>query len=92
MKKRSIQAVGFALVFIASYLGISVSRTNVKIGGETSSVTLVELGTQAKAYCNESQPGEPMNDGKCTGAHNDASTRCLQANSGVPLNCLRDTY
>lgn len=92
MKKYTVRSIGFAVVFITSYLGVSFSRTNVKIAGETSSVTLISLGTQAKAYCNESQPGEPLNDGKCTGMFNDPSTRCLNANPGVPENCLRDTF
>jgi hypothetical protein len=90
MKKYTIRTIVFAAVFTVSYLGISISRQQVKVAGETSDVTLVTLGMQAKAYCNEAGVGEGYNDGKCTGAHNDSDTRCLLPAIGVEKNCKRD--
>jgi len=57
-------------------MGISVSREKVQVAGETTDVTLVSLGTQAKAYCNEATFGSEVNNGRCTGMHNDAASRC----------------
>jgi hypothetical protein len=92
MKKNVNKLLVAAGFFSVAFLGISVSRLHVNVAGETASVTMVSLGTQVKAYCNEATPSEGFNDGKCSGAHNSADSRCLVPNNDVPKNCKRDQW
>lgn len=92
MKQKVNKLLVAAAFFSVTFLGISVSRQHVNIAGETASVTLVSLGEQAKAYCNEATPSEGFDDGKCSGLHNSADSRCLIPNYDVPKNCKRDQW
>jgi hypothetical protein len=82
-----LAAAGF---FSVAFLGISVSRLPVNVAGETESVTMISLGNQAKAYCNEATSSEGFNDGKCSGTHNSPDSRCLVPLYEVPKDCKRD--
>lgn len=90
MKKVAVKAFGVAVIFSVSFLGISISRETVKIAGESASITLPSLGIQAKAYCNEATYWPEVNNGKCTGKHNESASRCDVDYSPNPPNCVRD--
>jgi hypothetical protein len=90
MKKVMVKALGAAVIFAVSFLGVSVSRQTIKVAGESSSVTLPSLAMQVKAYCNEATYFPETNDGRCTGKHNDPASRCDVDFSTNPKNCVRD--
>jgi hypothetical protein len=90
MQKNLGKMLMIAIVFSATFLGFSLSRNTVNVAGETADVTVISLGMQAKAYCNEGTFPEGPNDGKCSGTHNQPDSRCFQAIIGVQKDCKRD--
>ena len=75
-----------AVIATLAFLGVNFSSQKVAIAGNLASVTLLSLGTEAQAYCNEATYWPETNNGSCTGAANDANSRCKADGTGT-LNC-----
>lgn len=84
--KKTLKIVTVVCVFAFSYVGVTYSVHTRTLGGKQVNVTLLSLGTQAQAYCNERwYPGE-QNDGYCSGTANDEKSRCFYT-TATP-NCI----
>ena len=76
MKKIITKIAGAILLVTITFFGINLSYQKKSISGELANVTIVSLGIQAQAYCNEAGFGQ-INNGLCTGMSNDPTARCL---------------
>ena len=85
--KKILRCFATAFVAIIVFLGINLSHRKIIISGEHANITLVSLGTQAQAYCNE-LTGPEVADGVCVGRPDDINTRCMASNG--TCNCLRN--
>lgn len=87
MKMKFLKIAVLSAVFAVSCIGITVNSSNKKIGGEVVKVSLLTLGTQAQAYCNEPRYSGEWYSGKCDGAFNDQMSRCEWVYSSDSPNC-----
>ncbi len=79
MKRVFYRLFVLSMVFFISFIGVRQSSKNIQLGTVKSTITIISLGNEAKAYCNEAtRPGE-VNTGRCTGAFDQWDTRCLAA-------------
>lgn len=86
MKTNFMKIAAVTAVFAASYLGVNSTTQTRKIAGRNINVSVVSLGTTARAYCNEA--ADKHNNGLCTGFFEDPTTRCLEpANPLGSLEC-----
>ena len=76
MKKQIIKCMAGLLIGTATFLGVNYSSREVTISAEKAKVTLLTLGSQAKAYCNEATYWPEVNNGTCSGLANDPNSRC----------------
>lgn len=77
----------FALVLV---LGIRLSTQQVNILSETASVTVLSLGFEAQAYCNDTPIGTEIKNGVCSGTANQPDSRCLGGAIGTTkFDCVR---
>lgn len=87
MKKTVLKSSFYIAIVISFTIGISFSNKQVSFSGEKASVTILSLGSEAKAYCNEATYWPEVNDGKCDGAANVPNSRCQVAASNT--DCTR---
>ena len=71
------------LVFGVSFLGLTTIKKVSKAGNQAVITSSVALGAQAQAYCNEATYQGETNNGHCSGAFNDITSRCQTNTSGT---------
>ncbi|GAA3989969.1 hypothetical protein [Mucilaginibacter dorajii] len=81
--KKNLKLLLVALVFTVSYLGVTVVNKTQKVANERISVSLLTVGNQAQAYCNEARYKNESNNGKCSGTASFPESRCTASASGT---------
>jgi hypothetical protein len=83
------KGVSIAFIFGLFYFGLTISPKKSLEENRSSFSSLVSLGMQVQAYCNEAPVGNFYNDGKCSGTHNEPLSRCYEALSPIRPDCTR---
>lgn len=64
-------------VFSIAFIGVNIIRKDSTVKNQgLSQMSLISLGAQSMAYCNEKQYATETLDGVCSGEFNAADSRC----------------
>jgi hypothetical protein len=84
MKPRTVIKSFFAgSAFLIAFMGFYITSKSQKVANETVNTSMVSVGFQSQAYCNEARYKGETNDGKCTGSVGDPASRCTSTASGA---------
>lgn len=80
--KNTIKPICVSAVLVISFMRVYVNSYHKRIANETVNTSIMSIGQQSEAYCNEARYKNETNNGKCSGNASAPESRCTSSASG----------